>query len=350
MNGAFGNAMLNSTFFETDLDENIVNNSDLPFWLRDIIERAFTTSGIHVPRKVASKDAIALLTDVDLDELTDRNCTICYDPFDSAANKKKKRNPEDSGNSEPTLSRYDTLLANLSQLGPLPIEPEATKTQFSDPSLFMPVDEAAHHNLRFPQANLASREPVTETQLFPTIKSKAPVDTANCAHTPVLMPGCGHVFGRPCIIEWLNEHVSCPLCRKEVEAVRDDDPLSKKIAAIKENCNFVFLEKSDELIDHLAKHLTDVFNPRRKSFYPHVTPLTDTLVVQSWATPPGGDQTQLPHVADPPLVMTRKYPISNLAGQHAAPRLFTAMNAFPLSQAVATAFTNHPPTPTTQEN
>ncbi|TGO20911.1 hypothetical protein BPAE_0257g00160 [Botrytis paeoniae] len=35
-------------------------------------------------------------------------------------------------------------------------------------------------------------------------------------HEPSKMPKCGHVFGRDCIVEWLKNHDTCPLCRDEL--------------------------------------------------------------------------------------------------------------------------------------
>lgn len=31
------------------------------------------------------------------------------------------------------------------------------------------------------------------------------------------MVGCGHAFGKDCIVEWLKNKNACPLCRDEVD-------------------------------------------------------------------------------------------------------------------------------------
>ncbi|KAF7951855.1 hypothetical protein EAE96_007153 [Botrytis aclada] len=35
-------------------------------------------------------------------------------------------------------------------------------------------------------------------------------------HEPSKMPNCGHIFGRDCIVEWLKNNDTCPLCRDEL--------------------------------------------------------------------------------------------------------------------------------------
>lgn len=320
MNGNFGQGAFNSTLIETDLDGNLVNNEEMPFWLRDIVQRAFSASGIRNNRKVASKDAIASLQEVDSAEVTEDSCPICYDSYVLDKNKKKKRNPEDMGDDmgddqQPQSNRFDQIAQNMAHHG-VNIPTYQESAMFSDPALFVPVDATANYHLRFPPANLYTGNTVTNANMFPSLKRDTPAttDSSDCEHTPVSMPNCGHVFGKPCIIEWLNGHVSCPLCRKEVEALSETDPLSKKIATIKKNCNFVFSQDPSAVISHIANNLTDVFNPYRKPMNPSITPLTDTSVPQAWARPlypENGVAPPLTNSTDPALIMTRKFPLSN---------------------------------------
>lgn len=305
------NGILNLTIIETDLDGNLLNNSEAPFWLTDIMEQAFSASGIRARRKVASKDAIASLEEVNASEISDESCPICYEPYKSVQNKKLKvdeRLQEDSPAA--TLNRQ---LDRLQEYG-VDVATPATAVQFQDPSIFMPVDLAGHAPVRFPQNNLYSRENVTENQMFPTIVKKLLVADANCDHTPVRMPHCHHIFGKPCIIEWLNGNVSCPLCRKEVDAVRSRDSKQIKVDHIRETCRFQHSENTEEAVAHLAEGLTDVFNPYRRPFNPSITPLTDSPVTQVWATPNYPDYMSPTPASnpDPPLTMARSFPLSVL--------------------------------------
>lgn len=310
--------IFNTTVIEADMDGNLITSGDLPFWLRDIIERAFSTSGIRLPRKVALRDAIASLESVDASELADNDaCPICYDDFVMDPNKKHKGAKGESEVSPPeideVLRKYHVRVASMAQ-----------QSRFKDPLLFVALDCGAQDPIRFPQKNLYSRETASERDMLPNLEAHrtAPtVDSSRFTHLPVRMPHCGHVFGKTCIVEWLNRSVSCPLCRKEVEALSESDPDLVKLATIRRNCNFVVTDLPDEMAQHLARNSTNVFNPARRPFNPFVTPLLMTSVRQSWATPayPRELAPEVLKVPDPDLIMARKFPLSYLTPD-SAPR------------------------------
>lgn len=59
-----------------------VSNGDtngIPFWLRDVFDRALDAAGLG--NRLASDDAIANLVKVDPTQLIDKECAICYDKF-----------------------------------------------------------------------------------------------------------------------------------------------------------------------------------------------------------------------------------------------------------------------------
>lgn len=312
------NGILNQTIIETDLDGNFLNNVETPFWLSDIMEQALAASGIGGRRNVASKDAIASLEAVDATDITEDSCPICYEPYQADQNKKLK--VDETLRDNTPISVLNRQLEQLDDYG-VDLAPPSLAIQFRDPSLFMPVDAIGQAPVRFPQANLYTGEEVTEAQMFPTITKKLPAPDSNCAHTPVRMPHCNHIFGKPCIIEWLHGHVSCPLCRKEVESVKNRDPKQAKADRIRDNCNFRFSTSTEDSVAHLVERLTDVFNPYRRPFHPSVTPLTDSPVAQVLATPcyPDYLSPTPAETPDPSLTMARNFPLSHL-GQQAAPR------------------------------
>ncbi|ESZ93977.1 hypothetical protein SBOR_5642 [Sclerotinia borealis F-4128] len=64
------------------------------------------------------------------------------------------------------------------------------------------------------------------------------VKTGKDSHEAVKMPGCYHIFGKRCIVQWLNETnpPTCPMCRKRVHLTmnvpverRDDQELYRVI-------------------------------------------------------------------------------------------------------------------------
>lgn len=316
-----GAAIIN---IDLDSDNNITN--DLPTWIREAIELAIGDAGFRVGRKLASEEVIESLEEVSLGTIdaSKRDCPICYEAFE-----------------EPLPRRKSSVLQVEQPLAPAPrAAPLAT---FCDPAMFVPVVESSAIYLKFPQRSLTTGiAPTLEEQLpgyvdarhqsardRTTLSAEGP-QTPEVPHTPVKMPGCGHLFGKACIVEWLKNNVSCPLCRQEVQAEARDPELMRR-REIRRHISHDYVDADAEVL-HLAEHLTDVLRPFKRPFNPRVTPLTDRNVPHAWAKPfhvlqqeheyelqlaspevgvPG--MAAQPHkrqrANDPALVVARKFPV-----------------------------------------
>ncbi|RLV91550.1 Sporulation-specific protein 2 [Spathaspora sp. JA1] len=301
-----------------DFDINPISTSDiLPTWLRDVLERALGASGLTADTTVksASDEAISSLVKLDYSIIRDSECPICFESYKEGIKQAEKvDNPRD--NYVHDLNTYNMLLSNdcdlvqkLGEVGVF-IESKQESAKFNDPGLFFPTDLGGSHYSRFPQRNLSTLKIVREEDQFPGYKDKQQTEEEKEkrikefkreGHIAVKMPECGHIFGLSCIVEWLKSNVSCPLCRKEVEA-KINDPKADSISTIKTLHNF---NSEESVSDHINNHSTDVFNPYRRPYNPAVTPITDSHLPQNWVTP--YTQTKV-NVTDPDLVLPRKFP------------------------------------------
>jgi hypothetical protein len=72
-------------------------------------------------------------------------------------------------------------------------------------------------NHRFPSWKLALTVcKVSNTAAAPSEDHKSLVTEINMNHAPLQIKICGHVFGEPCLREWLDRANTCPICRKRL--------------------------------------------------------------------------------------------------------------------------------------
>lgn len=321
---------LGATMIDIDIDTGLSGDSDLPTWLRDLLDRALNGPGIRNKKKVASEEAIASLQDVDLSTQESLDCPICYDAYDSrvresssqlggnSTTKERKQSKAEEVNF--TIGTNREIIEELRTKCNINLESMSESGSFNDPSLFLPVDQAGVSYCRFPQRNLYNLQSPSREDILPGYENMTKAENKkqtqkeiveSAGHSPVKMPNCDHVFGKLCIIEWLINNVSCPLCRKEVEELKEADPNDKKIerlkAAITSNYN-----DFDGTLSHLLSTSTDIFNPFRRPFNAAITPLTDSYVNQNLATPTvslPGNSVESVSSREPNLVLPGKFPI-----------------------------------------
>ncbi|CAK9437555.1 uncharacterized protein LODBEIA_P19330 [Lodderomyces beijingensis] len=297
-------------------DGNIDGN--VPFWLRDVFDRALNATGLR--GRSASDEAIAGLIKVDVNQLIDKDCPICYEKFSSEPIVVEESKAAEKTQAEADMAELflrDTQFKHELNKANVNLEPLQKSAQFSDPHMFFPTDVGGASYSRFPQRNLSTFKRVTIEDQFPGYKSedkemkdKRIEKYKKEGHMAVKMPECEHIFGLSCIVEWLKANVSCPLCRREVEA-KKNDPARMKREAIENNIVANF-NNEEQMIHHMMEHSTDVFNPFRRPFNPAITPVTDSFMHQDWATP--SNYRRPSRSRDPSIVLPRRFPFIEPAG------------------------------------
>lgn len=191
------------------------NTPDLAGIISNLVN-TFNNTQTGTPHRRATQAALDSLRPLALAELPpgeSTNCPICYEPYVEYSTGTPRPVPgtQDSGNA----SAAGTVLCT-----PAP----DTNTPFegywaSDPSLFFPSIETATYINTYslpsePDLAHVYAAAGSSTDAHAQHAPEAPQDEE--LHHAVQLPQCNHVFGRPCIVEWLQSNVSCPLCRREI--------------------------------------------------------------------------------------------------------------------------------------
>lgn len=324
------NEFIGTTVIDLDLDSNnIQTNNDIPGWLRDVLDRALTASGLKSKKKVASHDAIKSLKHLNLYELKDKDCPICFDPYEVISETTNVGNLQimSPAKYEELSSLSKKLSENIQKNQRVGIPSLENNCSFNDPSLFFPIDEVASVYYRFPTRKLSTLEEVTQEDELLEFTDEEPSKDKNdksdkASHIPVQMPNCKHIFGKSCIIEWLNNNVSCPLCRKEVEA-SENNPEREKRSRI-ENSTFSNYNDRESTIEYLTTHSTDIFNPFRRPYNRSITPLTDSFIDQEWTNPQGSNTST--NSREPSLVLPRRFPFPETTSHFISVPMMTMRN------------------------
>lgn len=155
---------------------------------------------------------------VPIDELTDRICSICFDPYDgvqpllaladSMACKRRKLSPEDFTRAElEDREERDTSERDNTPLGGFPDEFSSTA---NPPSAHTTTGNST------PNINTSGNDSARPTgPVYLCDQDK------EFSHDPIKFP-CGHIFGKSCLAHWLKTATTCPLCRYNVNAPSED--------------------------------------------------------------------------------------------------------------------------------
>ncbi|SCU86333.1 LANO_0C07646g1_1 [Lachancea nothofagi CBS 11611] len=156
--------------------------------------------------KGISREAFEKLPVLNVEQVTQDCCSICYDDFVEelerpksllVGNKKRDRCSMGSIDDSSEAKRSRVHLENLTEM--------ESPVNASDPQ---PAEETLQES---------ARDSVQDS-LHESVEAESAAKDSNPVtykHSPVKLP-CGHVFGRECIRQWTQEHNSCPICRASI--------------------------------------------------------------------------------------------------------------------------------------
>lgn len=194
----------------------VFNLGNIPDALRDLVERSMQIPGTSAVR--ATEDAIKHLKSLDPDDLPEdsKKCSICYEEFD-----------------HPTYDNKKTV--NVQERF------EEINTDPPVPMLVGPTTQTYSLYSKFPRPSSSSAAAAAAQQ-------ESTSESSQSEHIPVQMP-CKHIFGRSCLVEWLKQNVSCPLCRQEVEAEQNSTTAARSLIINRTNVPSNLSSQSDNLMD-----------------------------------------------------------------------------------------------------
>lgn len=148
---------------------------------------------------------------VPIDELTDRICSICFEPYEglqplekmaeSIALKRRKLSPDEHS-------------ISLSESEDRDERDERTRLRPSTPSAFNP---STNSNGNTTETN-ATDGAAPDRASGPTYLCD---QDKEFSHEAIKFP-CGHIFGKSCLAHWLKTATTCPLCRFNVNTPNND--------------------------------------------------------------------------------------------------------------------------------
>lgn len=260
---------IRSAFNGTNQDGN--NNTNFGIGIANLISNMVNNLGVpideHVNRK-ATKEAIESLKPLKLNEIPNKEensqCPICYEPYAEYHKEEEEEEKEEEGKEEEEQD-HNSDNSHIVENHGNKITP-FDGYHLQDPSIIFPSIETATYSTTY---NLYS-----EPEFLPMDEKKQ--DTQE-SHYAVQLPQCNHIFGLSCIKEWLNSHVSCPLCRREI---------------LPEQTEVTHSTRSDNNNGQQQQQ-------QQQRTYVYDTAITETYVPIDWTSPPSMGCYPL----DPPLSM-----------------------------------------------
>ena len=242
----------------------------------------------HASHRRATQRALDALTPLRLEaippEARSSNCPICYEPYveyeaDASVNAPVESSAETSAETSAVPLTQQHSAADEVLNGPW------KGYNLSDPSISFPAIEtatyqhtyslAAEPDLGLDAEAASSTETATTTETPASTTASA---AANDVHFAVKLPQCNHIFGRPCIVEWLQSNVSCPLCRREIVPELTEDTRTAATA---------------------PQQLGAALPLPNERTYVYDTAITETYVPVDWTAPLSSGYV----LSDPPLTL-----------------------------------------------